>query len=66
MNSLSLSRGNDVLRAAQDEVLAGEARLSKARMALREYRDKSQKSVPKKVQSLLQLISSLEQELTQT
>ncbi|MDX0524634.1 RkpR, polysaccharide export protein [Sinorhizobium medicae] len=66
VNSLSLSARNDVLRAAQDEVLAGEARLSKARMALREYRDKSQEISPEEGAKLaIQLISSLEQELTQ-
>ncbi|MDK1389770.1 RkpR, polysaccharide export protein [Sinorhizobium sp. 8-89] len=66
VNSLSLSARNDVLRAAQDEVLAGEARLSKARVALREYRDKSQEISPEEGAKLaIQLIGSLEQQLTQ-
>ncbi|WEX91069.1 RkpR, polysaccharide export protein [Sinorhizobium garamanticum] len=66
VNSLSLSARNDVLRAAQDEVLAGEARLSKARVALREYRDKSQEISPEEGAKLaVQLIGSLEQQLTQ-
>ncbi|MGH0218246.1 RkpR, polysaccharide export protein [Sinorhizobium meliloti] len=66
VNSLSLSARNDVLRAAQDEVLAGEARLSKARAALRDYRDKSQEISPAEGAKLaVQLIGSLEQQLTQ-
>ncbi|MDX1102920.1 RkpR, polysaccharide export protein [Sinorhizobium medicae] len=66
VNSLSLSARNDVLRAAQDEVLAGEARLSKAREALRDYRDKSQEISPEEGAKLaVQLIGSLEQQLTQ-
>ncbi|UTY46681.1 RkpR, polysaccharide export protein [Sinorhizobium fredii] len=66
VNSLSLSARNDVLRAAQDEVLAGEARLSKARMGLRDYRDKSQEISPEEGAKLaVQLIGSLEQQLTQ-
>jgi capsular polysaccharide transport system permease protein len=66
VNSLSLSARNDVLRAAQDEVLAGEARLSKARVALRDYRDKSQEISPVEGAKLaVQLIGSLEQQLTQ-
>ncbi|WP_208179554.1 RkpR, polysaccharide export protein [Sinorhizobium medicae] len=66
VNSLSLSARNDVLRAAQDEVLAGEARLSKARAALRNYRDKSQEISPEEGAKLaVQLIGSLEQQLTQ-
>ncbi|WP_085035133.1 RkpR, polysaccharide export protein [Ensifer aridi] len=66
VNSLSLSARNDVLRAAQDEVLAGEARLSKARAALRDYRDKSQEISPEEGAKLaVQLIASLEQQLTQ-
>ncbi|QQF01604.1 RkpR, polysaccharide export protein [Sinorhizobium meliloti] len=66
VNSLSLSARNDVLRAAQDEVLAGEARLSKARAALRNYRDKSQEISPEEGAKLaIQLIGSLEQQLTQ-
>jgi capsular polysaccharide transport system permease protein len=66
VNSLSLSARNDVLRAAQDEVLAGEARLAKARAALRDYRDKSQEISPEEGAKLaVQLIASLEQQLTQ-
>lgn len=66
VNSLSLSARNDVLRAAQDEVLAGEARLSKARASLRVYRDKSQEISPAEGAKLaVQLIGSLEQQLTQ-
>ncbi|MBB4187370.1 capsular polysaccharide transport system permease protein [Sinorhizobium terangae] len=66
VNSLSLSARNDVLRAAQDEVLAGEARLVKARAALRDYRDKSQEINPVEGAKLaVQLIGSLEQQLTQ-
>ncbi|WP_026613649.1 RkpR, polysaccharide export protein [Ensifer aridi] len=66
VNGLSLSARNDVLRAAQDEVLAGEARLSKARAALRDYRDKSQEISPEEGAKLaVQLIGSLEQQLTQ-
>lgn len=66
VNSLSLSARNDVLRAAQDEVLAGEARLAKARAALRDYRDKSQEISPEEGAKLaVQLIGSLEQQLTQ-
>ncbi|ARS69238.1 RkpR, polysaccharide export protein (plasmid) [Sinorhizobium meliloti RU11/001] len=66
VNSLSLSARNDVLRAAQDEVLAGEARLSKARAGLRDYRDKSQEISPEEGAKLaVQLIGSLEQQLTQ-
>jgi capsular polysaccharide transport system permease protein len=66
VNSLSLSARNDVLRAAQDEVLAGEARLSKARAALRDYRDKSQEISPEEGAKLaVQLIGTLEQQLTQ-
>jgi capsular polysaccharide transport system permease protein len=54
-----------VLRAAQDEVLAGEARLSKARAALRDYRDKSQEISPEQAAKLaVQLIGGLEEELT--
>ncbi|WP_027997479.1 RkpR, polysaccharide export protein [Sinorhizobium arboris] len=65
VNSLSLSARNDVLRGAQDEVLAGEARLSKARAGLREYRDKSQEISPEEGAKLaVQLIGSLEGELT--
>ncbi|MDE3814301.1 RkpR, polysaccharide export protein [Sinorhizobium meliloti] len=65
VNSLSLSARNDVLRAAQDEVLAGEARLSKARAALRDYRDKSQEISPEEGAKLaVQLIGGLEKELT--
>ncbi|AGA11118.1 RkpR, polysaccharide export protein [Sinorhizobium meliloti] len=65
VNSLSLSARNDVLRAAQDEVLAGEARLSKARAGLREYRDKSQEISPEEGAKLaIQLIGGLEAELT--
>ncbi|MBP2233694.1 capsular polysaccharide transport system permease protein [Sinorhizobium kostiense] len=66
VNSLSLSARNDVLSAAQDEVLAAEARLSKARAALRVYRDKSQEISPVEGAKLaVQLIGSLEQQLTQ-
>ncbi|MCA1439334.1 RkpR, polysaccharide export protein [Ensifer sp. IC4062] len=66
VNSLSLAARNDVLRAAQDEVLAGEARLSKARTALRDYRDKSQEISPEEGAKLaVQLIGALEQQLTQ-
>lgn len=66
VNSLSLSARNDVLRAAQDEVLAGEARLAKARAALRGYRDRSQEVDPVEGAKIaLQLIGSLEQQLTQ-
>ncbi|ASY71963.1 RkpR, polysaccharide export protein [Sinorhizobium fredii USDA 205] len=66
VNSLSLSARNDVLRAAQDEVLSGEARLSKARAGLRVYRDKSQEISPEEGAKLaVQLIGSLEQQLTQ-
>lgn len=66
VNSLSLSARNDVLRAAQDEVLAGEARLAKARAGLRHYRDKSQEISPEEGAKLaVQLIGSLEQQLTQ-
>lgn len=65
VNSLSLSARNDVLRAAQDEVLAGEARLSKARAALRDYRDKSQEISPEQAAKLaVHLIAGLEEELT--
>ncbi|MDW9411432.1 RkpR, polysaccharide export protein [Sinorhizobium meliloti] len=65
VNSLSLSARNDVLRAAQDEVLAGEARLSKARAGLRDYRDKSQEISPDEGAKLaVQLIGGLEKELT--
>jgi capsular polysaccharide transport system permease protein len=65
VNSLSLSARNDVLRAAQDEVLAGEARLSKARAALRVYRDKSQEISPEEGAKLaVQLIGGIEAELT--
>ncbi|MDW9633610.1 RkpR, polysaccharide export protein [Sinorhizobium meliloti] len=65
VNSLSLSARNDVLRAAQDEVLAGEARLSKARAGLRDYRDKSQEISPAEGAKLaVQLIGGLEGELT--
>ncbi|MDE3801370.1 RkpR, polysaccharide export protein [Sinorhizobium meliloti] len=65
VNSLSLSARNDVLRAAQDEVLAGEARLSKARAGLRDYRDKSQEISPEEGAKLaVQLIGGLEGELT--
>ncbi|MDX0433357.1 RkpR, polysaccharide export protein [Sinorhizobium medicae] len=65
VNSLSLSARNDVLRAAQDEVLAGEARLSKARAGLRDYRDKSQEISPEEGAKLaIQLIGGLEGELT--
>jgi capsular polysaccharide transport system permease protein len=65
VNSLSLSARNDVLRAAQDEVLAGEARLSKARASLRVYRDKSQEISPDQAAKLaVQLIGGLEEELT--
>ncbi|QKN17639.1 RkpR, polysaccharide export protein (plasmid) [Sinorhizobium meliloti WSM1022] len=65
VNSLSLSARNDVLRAAQDEVLAGEARLSKARAGLRDYRDKSQEISPEEGAKLaIQLIGGLEAELT--
>jgi len=65
VNSLSLSARNDVLRATQDEVLAGEARLWKARVALRDYRDKSQEISPEEGAKLaVQLIGGLEEELT--
>ncbi|QFI69666.1 RkpR, polysaccharide export protein [Sinorhizobium alkalisoli] len=65
VNSLSLSARNDVLRAAQDEVLAGEARLAKSRAALRDYRDKSQEISPEEGAKLaVQLIGGLEAELT--
>lgn len=65
VNSLSLSARNDVLRAAQDEVLSGEARLAKARSALREYRDRAQEVDPVEGAKLaLRLIASLEEQLT--
>lgn len=65
VNGLSLSARNDVLRAAQDEVLGGEARLFKARAALRDYRDKSQEISPDQAAKLaIQLIAGLEEELT--
>lgn len=65
VNGLSLSARNDVLRAAQDEVLGGEARLFKARAALRDYRDKSQEISPEEAAKLaIQLIAGLEEELT--
>lgn len=65
VNGLSLSTRNDLLRAAQDEVLGGEARLFKARAALRAYRDKSQEISPEQAAKLaVQLISGLEEELT--
>ncbi|OHV78464.1 RkpR, polysaccharide export protein [Ensifer sp. LCM 4579] len=65
VNGLSASARNDVLRAAQDEVLAGEARLSKARAALRDYRDKSQEISPEEGAKIaVQLIGGLEEELT--
>ncbi len=66
VNTLSLSARNDVLRAAQDEVLAGEARLAKARSSVREYRDRSQEVDPVEGAKIaIQLIGSLEQQLTQ-
>lgn len=66
VNGLSLAARNDVLRATQDEVLASEARLSRARAALRVYRDKSQEVSPEEEAKLaVQLIGSLEQQLTQ-
>lgn len=65
VNSLSLTARNDVLRAAQDEVLGGEARLVKARAALRDYRDTSQEISPEEAAKLaIQLIAGLEEELT--
>lgn len=65
VNGLSGSARNDVLRAAQDEVLGGEARLFKARAALRDYRDKSQEISPEQAAKLaVQLIAGLEEELT--
>ncbi|MBD9496896.1 RkpR, polysaccharide export protein [Ensifer sp. ENS01] len=65
VNGLSLSARNDVLRAAQDEVLGGEARLFKARSAMRDYRDKSQEISPEQAAKLaVQLIGGLEEELT--
>ncbi|NOV21630.1 RkpR, polysaccharide export protein [Ensifer adhaerens] len=66
VNGLSLSARNDVLRAAQDEVLAGEARLAKARIAIREYRDRAQEVDPVEGAKLaLQLVGALEQQVTQ-
>lgn len=65
VNSLSLAARNDVLRAAKDEVLGVEARLFKARAALRDYRDKSQEISPEEGAKLaIQLIGGLEEELT--
>lgn len=65
VNGLSLSARNDVLRAAQDEVLAGESRLARARLKLRDYRDKSQEISPEEGAKLaVQLIGGLEEELT--
>lgn len=65
VNGLSLSARGDVLRAAKDEVLGGEARLFKARAALRDYRDKSQEISPEEGAKLaIQLIAGLEEELT--
>lgn len=66
VNGLSLTARNDVLRATQDEVLASEARLGRARVALRDYRDKSQEISPEEEAKLaVQLIAALEQQLTQ-
>jgi capsular polysaccharide transport system permease protein len=66
VNSLSLSARNDVLRAAQDEVLAGEARLSKARAALRVYRDKAQEISPEQgAKVAIEIIAGLERQLTE-
>ncbi|CAN7624095.1 RkpR, polysaccharide export protein [Ensifer adhaerens] len=66
VNGLSLAARNDVLRATQDEVLASEARLGRARVALRHYRDKSQEISPEEEAKLaVQLIASLEQQRTQ-
>ncbi|MBD9641925.1 RkpR, polysaccharide export protein [Ensifer sp. ENS07] len=66
VNSLSLSVRNDVLRAARNEVQGGEARLSRARAVLRDYRDKAQEISPEEGAKLaIQLIASLEQQLTQ-
>ncbi|MBD9640509.1 RkpR, polysaccharide export protein [Ensifer sp. ENS07] len=65
INGLSLSARMEVLRAAQDEVMGGEARLFKARAALRDYRDKSQEISPEQAAKLaIELIAGIEAELT--
>lgn len=66
VNNLSATARNGVLKSAQDELVLAEARLAKARIAVREYRDVSQEVDPVEGAKLaLQLIGGLEQQLAQ-
>jgi capsular polysaccharide transport system permease protein len=65
VNNLSIKARSDVLRAAEKEVSDSEVRLAAARVALREYRDRSQEVDPIEGAKLAaQLIAGLERELT--
>ena len=64
INNLSASARDGVLRASREEMQLSEARLIKARTALREYRDVSQEVDPVEGAKLaLQIIGGLEAEL---
>ncbi|WP_372352988.1 RkpR, polysaccharide export protein [Pararhizobium sp. BT-229] len=66
VNNLSASARDGVLQGAQDEVLLAENRLTKARVAVREYRDVSQEVDPVEGAKLAaQLIGGLEAQLVQ-
>ncbi len=66
VNNLSSSARNGVLRSAQDEVQLAEDRLTKARVAVRKYRDASQEVDPVEGAKLAaQLIGGLEAQLVQ-
>jgi capsular polysaccharide transport system permease protein len=66
INDLSLAARNEVLKVSQTEVELAEARLSAARVAVRNYRDSSQEADPVESAKLAaQIVGSLEQQLVQ-
>jgi capsular polysaccharide transport system permease protein len=66
INDLSLESRNGVLKASQEEVALAEARLSNARVSLRNFRDVTQEADPVEAAKLAaQLVGTLEQQLTQ-
>lgn len=66
INDLSLEARNGVLKSSQEEVALAEARLSAARVSLRNFRDVTQEADPVEAAKLAaQLVGTLEQQLTQ-
>ncbi|WP_320188855.1 RkpR, polysaccharide export protein [Agrobacterium rosae] len=66
INDLSLESRNGVLKASQEEVALAEARLSAARVSVRNFRDVTQEADPVEAAKLAaQLVGTLEQQLTQ-